>query len=410
MASQIHSLIGNSENSILPVLLALALIILTAKFLGALANRLGQPTVLGELLAGLLLGPTFVDLLSLSFFEGTRVDVTIKQFAEIGVILLMFTAGLEVELSDLRRAGTPAIMAGLLGVLAPLGLGTGLGLIFDLGMSLSVFIGIVASATSVSISAQTLMELGRLRSREGATLLGAAVIDDIVVIMVLSGFLVITGGEGSIQTLALQLGKMILVLLLVSLFAFVLMPRVAELSNRLRVSEGLIAVTLALVLLLAWATEYFGSVASITGAFIAGLGLRGSHLRDEIEDSVHSLSFGFFVPIFLADIGLRADIGALEAGGLLFATALLVVAVFSKILGSGSGAWAGGMHPKAALRIGTGMISRGEVGLIVAGVGITEGILPQAQFTHVVLMVLGTTILTPVLLRWLYRNGEAING
>lgn len=404
MAAQITTLIGNSESLILPVLLALAIVILTAKIMGALAIRVGQPAVLGELLAGLVLGPTFLDLFEFSVFGGSAVTEVVHNLGQIGVIGLMFAAGLEIELSDLRKTGKPAVLGGALGVISPMVLGSGLGLLVNLPLYDALFIGLVLSATSVSISAQTLLELRQLRTREGVALLGAAVIDDVLVLMLLSMFVVVVSGEGTLLTVLGQLGVMLVVLLLVFLFALLVMPRLAALSTRLKVSEGLLAIVFAFVLILAWATEYFGQVAGITGAFLAGVGLGRSPHRAELERSLHTLNFGFFVPIFLVDIGLQADISALESSGLLFAGALIVVAVFSKIAGSGLGALLGGFSPIESLRMGIGMVSRGEVGLIVAGIGITEGILPPDQFTMIVLMVLFTTLVTPLLLRWAYQE------
>ncbi len=241
-------------------------------------------------------------------------------------------------------------------------------------------------------------------------LLGAAVIDDIFVLMLLSVFVVGVTGQGSLTTILGQLGMMLLVLMLVFLFAYLLLPWVAKLSTRLKVSEGLLAVVFAVVLLMAWATEYFGQVAGITGAFLAGVGLARSSYRVELERSLHTLNFGFFVPIFLVDIGLRADVSALDRSGFIFAVGLIIVAVLSKILGSGIGARLGGFSSMESLRMGIGMVSRGEVGLIVAGVGLTQGILAPDQFTLIVLMVLFTTLVTPLLLRWAYQDGERKDG
>jgi Kef-type K+ transport system membrane component KefB len=410
LSPKILLLVGGAEASILPVLLALSLVILTAKAFAAFAVRLGQPAVLGELVAGIVLGPTFLDLLGLPLFEGSGVETVITNLGQIGVIGLMFAAGLEIELRDLRVTGKPAVLGGMLGVLAPMLFGSALGLLVRLPLEEALFIGLILSATSVSISAQTLLELRQLRTREGIALLGAAVIDDILVLMLLSIFVVGVTGEGSLLTILGQLGLMLLVLVLVFLFALILLPRAAQLSTRLKVSEGLLAVVFSVVLLMAWATEHFGQVAGITGAFIAGVGLARSAYRAELERSLHTLNFGFFVPIFLVDIGLRADISALNQSGLIFAVGLIIVAVFSKILGSGVGARLGGFSLKESLRMGIGMVSRGEVGLIVAGIGSAQGILPADQFTMIVLMVLFTTLITPLLLRWAYQDGERKDG
>lgn len=395
------------SSEILALLLALAVLIAAAKLMGEVSLRLGQPAVLGELTAGLLLGPSVINLLGRPLLQGESVGVTVHMLGQLGVLWLMFAAGLETEFSDLRDAGRPALLAGLLGALFPIVLGMITGLAFGYPSVQALSLGIILSATSVSISAQTLLELGVLRSREGVGLLGAAVIDDILVVAALAVFLALTGGEGGLGGVARQLGQMLAVLALVAAVSAYVLPRLIEWSSRLRTSQALLAMALAGVLLLAWATEALGGVAAITGAFVAGLGLSRSHLRDEIERGLSRLAYAFFVPLFLVDIGLQADARALRADEAWFALALVVVAVLSKVAGSGLGSWLGGYPRSAALRIGIGMISRGEVGLIVAGVSVANGILAPQVFTVVVLMVLATTLLTPPLLRWAFaREGS----
>lgn len=395
------------ESAILPLMLALALLIAVAKIMGSLAVRLGQPAVLGELLAGLLLGPSFINLLQLPLIATEGLPDTIHLFGQLGVIWLMFAAGLEVELSDLRQSGRPAMLAGTMGVVLPLLMGWGLGVLFGFPQAEAIFLGITLSATSVSISAQTLLELGRLRTREGIALLGAAVIDDLLVIIILSLFVAVVGGGGGPVDLLLQLGQMLGVLLVVGLLSLIVFPRVAEWANRIPASEGLLAITLASVLFLAWAIEYLGGVAAITGAFLAGVGLGRSHLRDEVEHGLHRIAYAFFVPLFLVDIGLQANLRTLDPTLIVFAVAVIVVAFLSKLFGSGLGARMGGMGLQSSLRMGIGMVSRGEVGLIVAGVGVSEGILEPELFSVIILMVLVTTLITPPLLRWTFKGEEA---
>jgi Kef-type K+ transport system membrane component KefB len=387
-------------------LLALAVLISAAKLLGALAVRLRQPAVLGELAAGLLLGPSVLGILSWQGFGGEAVGEVIHWAAELGVVWLMFAAGLETEFEDLREAGRPALLGGTLGVVAPLAMGWGLGLAFGLGGEQAFAVGLILSATSVSISAQTLMELKKLRSREGVALLGAAVIDDVLVVALLSVFAGAVGGGGSLASVALGLLRMVAILALVGGAAYFLLPRVAAWADRLRASQGLLAIVLAAVLLLAWSVESLGGVAAITGAFLAGVGLGRSHLRHEIERGLSPLAYAFFVPLFLVDIGLRSNARELPGEAIWFTLALLAVAALSKVVGSGLGARLGGFENGPALRMGMGMISRGEVGLIVAGVVVAEGILDPDVFTVVVLMVVATTMLTPPLLRWAFARQE----
>ena len=394
----------------LPLLFLLAALIASAKIFGSLSLRLGQPAVLGELVAGLILGPSLLHLASLPFLRSGDPGATIHLIGELGVILLMFAAGLEVDIDDLRRSGRPAALAGILGVMVPLGGGAAVSLAFGHEAPAAIFVGIVLGATSVSISAQTLLELGRLRSREGVTMLGAAVVDDVLVIAVMTVILATTGGEGgSFGAVGLTLLQMVIVLSLVGFVSLRLLPRLVEWAHRLRVSQGLLSFSLAAVLLLAWFTEFAGGVAAITGAFLAGLGLSRSHLRDEIEHGVSRLAYGFFVPIFLVDIGLRSNLREMQSDQWGFAAVIVGVAILSKPIGAGLGSWLGGFDPGSSIRLGLGMISRGEVGLIVAGIGISEGYLGPELFRVAVLVVLSTTLITPPILRWAFSRGEVQN-
>ena len=403
------ALAAEPGSGLLPIFLAVAVLLATAKLFGDISIRAGQPAVLGELTAGLVLGPSLINVLGLPIFDGPNVGETVHVLGQIGVLFLMFAAGLEVELSEMRAAGRPAVLGGTLGVIAPIAMGAGAGSLFGYSTANSIFIGIALSATSVSISAQTLLELGRLRTREGFALLGAAVVDDILVIVSLSVFVGVMAGAGTPGELGLQLARMVGVLIAVTFAALVLFPRFTEWSNQIRASEGLLAMVLAAVLILSWVTEAVGGVAAITGAFLAGLGLSGTHLRDEIQHGLHRLAYAFFVPLFLVDIGLQADMRAMQSTTVIFAFVLIVIAVISKVLGSGTGAFIGGFDLGESVRMGTGMISRGEVGLIVAAVGISEGFLEPELFSAIVLMVLVTTLITPPLLRWAFARKEAMN-
>jgi Kef-type K+ transport system membrane component KefB len=400
---------ASEAGELLPLLFWLAVLIASAKLLGSLSLRIGQPAVLGELIAGLILGPSLLNLAALPFLRSPDPGATIHLLGQLGVILLMFAAGLEVDVSDLRRSGRPASLAGVLGVLVPLGAGTAATLVFGHGLSASLFVGLVLGATSVSISAQTLLELGKLRSREGVALLGAAVVDDILVIALMTTLIAGTSGEGGLGEVGLTLMRIVLTLLVLVLASLRLLPRAVEWAHRLRASQGLLSLSVAGVLFLAWFTEFSGGIAAITGAFVAGLGLSRSHLREEIEHGISRLAYGFFVPIFLVDIGLRSNLREMRADQWLFASVVLGVAILSKPIGAGLGAWLGGFERGAAGRLGLGMISRGEVGLIVAGVGVGVGQLDSGLFRVAVLMVLITTLITPPLLRLAFSRGEARN-
>lgn len=391
---------------LLQFLLLLALIILLAKAAGWLSARLGQPAVLGELLVGLLLGPSVLNLLHWPAF-GAAAEEVVGLLAELGVILLMLIAGLEVDLRELRRAGRSALLAGALGVVLPLAGGWGCARLFGYDSGASFAVGVLLTATSVSISAQTLLELGVLRSPEGIALLGAAVVDDVLVILILSVEVAFRSGQGGVGGILLVLLRMALFLGVGGFLCLWGLPRLMRYVDRWAVSAAIPAVTLVVTFFTAWAADYVGGVAAITGAFLVGLGLRRSAQHNAIVEAMHTMGYAMFVPLFFVSVGLQANVRALGGRMVLFAAAVIAVAVVTKVLGSGLGAWLGGFRPAGAARIGLGMISRGEVGLIVAAVEIREGWISSDLFAVVMLMVLTTTILTPFLLKLTFRRVAA---
>jgi len=392
-------------SAFLQFILAIGLLIGAARLGGLVSKRLGQPGVLGELLVGVLLGPTLFDFFHLSWFTDEHLGEQILHLAELGVVFLMFLAGLEIELDEMVKTGRAAALAGLLGVVVPMSLGLGAAVLFNYPFEEALFLGIVLSATSVSISAQTLMELKVLRSREGLTLLGAAVFDDILVILVLSIFLALGGGAaGGAGEVLVVLGRMVLYLVVAGAAAFLVIPRLLRVVRRWPIAQGLVSFSIVLILLFAWAAEVLGGIAAITGAFLVGLAFARSPLRQEVEHNFSALTYGFLVPLFFVSIGLQANAREVLGPGLLFAVVLVAIAIVSKILGSGLGAWWGGLKRGEALRLGMGMVSRGEVGLIVASVGLAEGLIDSAGFAVIVLVVLVTTLITPLMLRWSYNR------
>jgi Kef-type K+ transport system membrane component KefB len=383
----------------------LAVIIVSAKAFGLLSTKLGQPAVLGELLAGVILGPTLLNIFGLPFITSQNLPTEFKHLAEIGVILLMFMAGLETDLKALSRVGKIAIFAGVLGVIFPITLGALISLPFSFSFEKALFIGIILSATSVSISAQTLLELGVLKRKEGIALLGAAVIDDVLVILVLSLFVALTtSGSGGAGDILLVVVRMALFFVVAGLFCWKALPWILHRARRLPISESLTATTLVIILTVAWAAEFLGGVALIVGAFLVGVLVAGTDHKHELEKSFHTLTYGFFVPIFFVSIGLAANLAQLSASDLFFAGAIVIVAVASKVMGCGLGARLGGFNNRESFRMGLGMISRGEVGLIVASVGLSQGLIQENTYGVMVLMVLATTIITPLVLKAAYRN------
>ena len=386
---------------VLQFLLLLVIILVAAQASGTLAVRLGQPAVLGELIAGVILGPSLIDIFDLPFVTAPHLEETTLLLSELGVILLMFLAGMETDLAEVNKVRRVALFAGTMGVVFPIVLGTAGALPFGYSTEESVFIGIILAATSVSISARTLMELDALKGRQGVAILAAAVIDDILVILVLSVFVAfaIDDGGGGTSDVALTFGKMGLFFVVAIAAGQLVLPLVARWSAKARLSEGVLSVAIVTVLLAAWFAEYIGEVALITGAFLAGVFFGRTEVRRIVDEKMRGFAYAFFVPIFFVGIGLSANARELEGSHLALLAVVGVIAVFSKLAGCGLGALAAGEDTRSALQIGTAMISRGEVGLIVASVGLSKGIIDSDVLSVMVFVVLITTLITPILLR-----------
>ncbi|KAA3642329.1 MAG: cation:proton antiporter [Chloroflexi bacterium] len=391
----------------LQFLIVLALIISAAKLGGLISVRLGQPAVAGEVLAGLLLGPTALDMLHWGIFTDIHlIEETITFLAELGVLMLMFIAGLELHISDLAQSGRASVIAGVMGFLAPLGMGYFVADWLGFAPAEALFIGLLLAPTSVSISAQTLMELRVLRSRAGVSLLGAAVIDDILVVLGVSVFLTVLGGSGADQLAAggvfLIVLRMVLYLAGAMLIGYFIIPRVINWVERMPVSQNVVAFTFVTMIVYAWSAEYLGSMATIIGAFLAGLFFGRTELKGQIEQGFSSIAYGVFVPVFFVSVGLEANFRELDASSLPLLVALLLTAILSKIIGSGLGGLLARFPLRESLQLGFSMVPRGEVVLIVATVGITEGFITQTELSIAVIMVVLTTLLTPPILRLLF--------
>lgn len=396
----------------LQLFLAIGLIIAAAKTFGYLSNLVNQPAVLGELIAGVLLGPTILNLFGQTniFPDGKHVTDIIIEISEIGVLLLIFNAGLEVNLESLLGVGKPAILAGVMGVVAPVVMIAPASTLFDYSIEKSIFVGLVMASMSTAISAQVMLELGVLQRPEGLTLLAGALVDDLLLILLVSLFLAVNPGGIAhlsevrpIWEVLLRMGGF---LVIGTLFCWITLPYIANKVNDLHISEGVLVVGLVATLFMAVASEYIGGVASIAGAFIAGAALaRANHgVVERMERSLHAINYGFFVPLFFISIGLKANLRLINEDTFVFTGVMLILAIISKVLGSGWGAKLGGLDNLGALRVGFGMISRGEVGLILATIGINSGILLPETFSVLVFIVLITTIITPPLVRWTYTE------
>lgn len=391
----------------LQLILLLSIVLLAAKGAGYLSAKLGQPSVLGELLAGILLGPSLINLLQWPIFTSAHLGETIFELGELGVLLLMFLAGLELHMSDLKANAKAALYAGVLGVVFPTLFGYLIGHYSHLDNQAAIFLGLTLGATSVSISAQTLIELDKLRSRVGLGLLGAAVIDDVLVILLLSTVLAVLSGAGGAMQVVMVFVKMIVYLAASAAFGYYVLPRLSTAVRKLTISKGMMVLALVVMFVYGLAAEIVGGMAAITGTFLAGLMFSRTKEKQVIETDIHALAYGLFVPIFFITIGLQINIHDLETGDLFLLLMIILAAIFGKYIGAGLGGLLGGFSKREASQLGIGMISRGEVGLIVAQVGVSSGLLAEKAFALIVGMVLATTIITPILLKWSFKEPSA---
>ena len=397
-------------STFLELALLIALILMAAKLAGYFSVRLGQPSVLGELLVGILLGPSLLNILHLPFLHhGEQLGETIQELGELGVLLLMFIAGLELHLDELTSNTKVSAFAGIMGVLVPVGMGTLTGLAFGLTTEAALFMGLTLGATSVSISAQTLMELKQLRTRVGLGLLGAAVFDDVMIILLLSIFLAVFSGGTSLVGILLIFGKMVFFLGGAVAFGIYLLPKIVRVNEKLPISQRTLALGLVILLFYGIAAELIGGMAAITGTFLAGLMFARTSTKEKLMQGVSALAYGLFVPIFFVSIGLSVNILDMSTSAIWLTLAVIVVAVISKFLGSGLGARWAGFSWRESWQMGAGMISRGEVGLIVANVGIGAGLVNGDEFSAIVGMVLATTIITPPFLRALFTAPKKVS-
>jgi Na+:H+ antiporter len=395
-----------THEQLLSFILLLAAIIAAAKVAGWASLRVGQPAVFGEILCGVALGPSLLDMLHWPLFTRGDLGGTVAHLANLGVILLMFIAGLETDLEKMRRVGAVATLAGTAGVIVPVILGVAVAVPFGYPLPQAIFIGLVLAATSVSITVQTLIELGQLESMEGTTLLASAVIDDVLAIIALSAFVAIVGTSGGVSGLGVVALQMAAFFAVAILAGGRVMRHALGWAARLPISAGLLAFAVVVTLVFAWASEALGHVAPITGAYLAGVLIARAGYREQIEHRVRDLVYAILVPVFFISIGLQTNVRLLNSADLPLAVLIVLAAVAGKILGCGGGALLGGFSRWAAIRVGVGMVSRGEVGLVIAAIGVQSGLLTERLFAVMVIMVVITTILTPVLLRRVFPGAR----
>ncbi len=406
----------------LQLALLIAILLPAGKIVASISSRFGIPAILGELMVGVVAGPGCLNMLHMHLFSGTPAADSFLLLAQIGGFVLMFIAGLETDIDRMREASATAFLVALSGVVWPFFLGAGAAHLLGLPWSSAWFLGGALTATSVSISARTLMDAGRMTSPEAAVILGAAVIDDVMGLFVLA-FLAAscsttTSSFGVAPMLSAWLQghwpwaaqhplvvQMSIIALCVTAF-FVVAYGAAQrwidplmrVLRKIDANEAVTSCVLALVLLFAVSAEWLGSVAGITGAYLLGYVFAGAKLKTLIERTFYAIGHGLLIPLFFVSIGLSSNFRALGGHWLLLGV-IFAIAVVSKLVGCGMAALGMGMGPVRSFRVGCGMISRGEVGLIVTAMGASTGIFKEPEVAVMVTVVLLTTLITPLIMR-----------
>ncbi|MCQ2542724.1 MAG: cation:proton antiporter [Lachnospiraceae bacterium] len=378
----------------------LAIIIIAAKLFGLVARKCKAPQVVGEIIAGLVIGPCLLGWVQTSDF--------LLQMAEIGVILLMFSAGLETNLKDLVKTGPKALAIACAGVFVPLAGGTLLYMLFY-GFSAigteeffrALFIGTIMTATSVSITVESLREMGYLKGKIGTTILNAAIIDDIIGMIVLTVVIGFYDSAAKPITVVCNTVLFMCIAIVGGFFAYRIFQKV---DQKYPHSRRITIAGLALCLVMAYCAERFFGIADITGAYVAGIILCNMHDSEYIARRMDINSYVLFGPIFFASIGLKTNIRNLNWDILLFSLGFVAVALLTKIIGCGLMAKVCNTPMKHSLKVGVGMMTRGEVALIVAQKGMNVGLLDPVYFTSVILLIITSSILTPILLKLLYAK------
>ena len=379
-------------------LLQLALIMAVAHGAGYLSAKFKQPAVLGQIIAGVILG--------IGFLQKTEM---IEIFAQIGVVLLMFIAGLETDVDELTRSIKSSSLIAIGGVVAPAALVFISVMLFfpSQDWSSALFLGVVTTATSVSISVQTLKEINRLKSKQGVMIMGAAIIDDVVGIILLTLLIGVVrpGMSSSVQMVIVEVIALFVVIMVIG---FVVLKAVKYFAERdIDIDDKVVITALVICLALAFVSEEFG-VAAITGAYFAGVIFSMTHHKHRVSHEVNRVSELLFTPIFFISIGMDIDLlAALNAVGI--GSLLIIFGSIGKVVGCGFGARISGFNKVQSLQIGIGMVPRAEVAIIVANLGLRMSILSESDMAATILMVLVSTLLTPSLLKWSFNRETLVH-
>ena len=381
----------------------LAIIIVFAKFFGVLARKCKAPQVVGEIIAGLLIGPSVLHFVELSDF--------LTGMAEVGVVLLMFSAGLETDLKELMKTGPIAFLIACAGVFVPLVGGALLYMAFygtapwgSEKFFTAVFIGTIMTATSVSITVQALKEMGKLKGKIGTTILSSAIIDDVIGIIVLTFVIGFKNPDSNPGKVVLNTFLFFVLAIVVGYILYKIFRRIDDMYPHTR---RIPIMSLALCFAFAYIAETYFGIADITGAYVAGIILCSMRDSNYIDEKMEVSSYMIFGPIFFASIGLKTNIDNVDSKIILFSLGFVAVALLAKIIGCGLMAKLCKFRTMDCLKIGVGMMTRGEVALIVAQKGLSVGLLTPVYFTSVILLIIVSSISTPIVLKLLYAKDTA---
>lgn len=387
-------------------ILDLALILLFTKVLGLITRKLKLPQVVGAIIAGMLLGPAMLGLI-----KGTDF---INDLSKLGVIVIMFVAGLNTDINKLKKAGKTSFVIAVIGVVVPIAAGFGLAHLFTSNgwfvasqttaspFLQNMLIGIVLSATSVSITVEALTEMGKLSTDIGSTILGAAIIDDVLGLVALT---ILTSFADPMVHIVTVLLKIVAFFIVAGVLAYAYHCFFVKWENRYDENKRRFVITsFVFCLSLAYIAEKFFGVADITGAFVAGLAVSHTHQSDYLNHRFSTLSYMLLSPVFFASIGLRVSLPSINTSVLIFSAVFILVAILCKVIGCGLASKAMGLNNSDSLKVGVGMITRGEVALIIANKGAALGIVDEVFFTPIVLTVIITAITTPVFLKLVFKE------
>ena len=400
-----------SESVFIHIIISLSILLFSAKILAEIFQRIKQPVVLGELLAGIIVGPYALGGLPLFGGEPLVVlDETIIYIGELSAVIILFIAGLEITPREFLRGGIASLTVGAIGVIVPFSVGFVVLSMYGLDSFETLLIATALTATSIAISIQVLTELGKMQSKEARLILGAAIVDDILAIAILSVVVTmvqlgnVTPQIMDIAFIILKIFGLFAVLLIGAIF---LIPRILHREKLWRSKGSIEGITTAIFFGIAGVAAYVG-LSPIVGAFAAGMAVASTKLVKQVEEYAHKLQF-IFAPLFFAIIGAQVDLRGVNIEVLVISGIIIAIAISTKLVGCGLPSLIFLNNKTRSMRVGIGMISRGEVGLIVAGVGVTSGVLSTDIYTSIIIMVATTTIITPIWLKKSFKNELAEN-